>query len=111
LDIIAFFASIPRDRIAGKKPQPYSLVAVTQIGGRGWRTFEAKSAILKPYAVTVLGKQWLENDPGDLCLNSPSWSAENCKQRQHIVKYRCVEPLHKRVTAFNDCDYAEKLQR
>ena len=69
-EYLAIFESVPNERANGKRTHPYRLVAVSKIGGRGWRTFDWESSALKSESVTVSGKQWLDNDPG--CCASDS---------------------------------------
>lgn len=68
VEYVAFFASVRDAEIAGNHSRPYRLVAMAQIGARGWRSFDWKSVVLKRSAVTVSGEKM---GPGDaLCCPS-----------------------------------------
>jgi hypothetical protein len=69
-EYLAIFASVPREHANGRTTRPYRLVAVSKIGGRGWRTLDWETTVLKPSSITVSGKRWLENDPG-CCASKP----------------------------------------
>lgn len=62
--------SIPVTHANSLTSHPYRLVAVAKIGGRGWRTFDWKSAKITSLSVTVSGLQWQDQDPG-CCASKP----------------------------------------
>lgn len=69
-EYLAFFAAVPPDEVAGHKTRPYRLVAVTQVGGRGWRSFDGRSMVIRPQGVSLRGKAWGAQDPG-CCPSQP----------------------------------------
>ena len=65
-EYMAVFAPVPR----AKNTHPYRLLGVTQIGGRGWRTFDWRSLIISEDNVTISGTAWKDKDPG-CCPSAP----------------------------------------
>lgn len=59
-EYLAFFQAIEPQ--GGSAAQPFRLVAVTQIGGRGSRTFDWETARLGPGGVRLVGKRWGPDD-------------------------------------------------
>ena len=72
-EYLAIFEAVPRGGPARKKSKKYRLVAVTQIGGRWWRTFDNQSVVLGPSRVQISGKNWQPEDPG--CCPSQAFTA------------------------------------
>lgn len=68
VEYIAFFAVVPPTEIAGSASRPYRLMAVSEIGARGWRTFDWKTAVPHRSAATVSGLQMRSGDA--LCCPS-----------------------------------------
>ena len=69
-EYLAVFAPVESADIDGHKTQPYRLLAVQKIGGRGWRTFDWDGARFAPGSVHLIGKQWKAADPG-CCPSAP----------------------------------------
>ena len=67
-EYLAFFVAV--SPTPAGKTLPYRLEAVTQIGGRGWRTFDWDTAVIRPNEITVSGKQLGEKD-GFCCPSVP----------------------------------------
>ncbi|WP_139798654.1 hypothetical protein [Andreprevotia lacus] len=63
-EYLALFAAVPPDRFEGRATQPYRLVAVSKIGGRGWRTFDSRKLVIAPGSVRLAGQAWGDKDPG-----------------------------------------------
>ncbi len=49
-EYLAFFAFVPPDKAAGRRTRPFRLVAVAQVGGRGWSTFDYRNVLIRPHA-------------------------------------------------------------
>jgi len=69
-EYLALFEPVEAADIDGKKTNPYRLLAVRKIGGRGWRTFDWDTVQITPGAVRLRGKQWQAKDPG-CCPTAP----------------------------------------
>jgi hypothetical protein len=67
-EYLAFFEAVEQDHVASRTTQPFRLVAVTQIGGRGWRCFDRSSVKLAPGCVKLSGNKYGPQDP----MSSPS---------------------------------------
>ena len=61
-EYLAFFQSVEQDQAAGRTTRPFRLVAVTQIGGRSWRSFDWKTIKLGSGFVTLSGTQYGPDD-------------------------------------------------
>ena len=70
----------------GKVAKPFRLIAVAQIGGRGQRTFDWKSAKLSPGTVSVIGKKWVTADAQ--CCPSMSISATFRVRGSNVLESR-----------------------
>jgi hypothetical protein len=55
-EYLAFFASVPPEKAEGRKTRPFRLVAVIQVGGRGWRTFDYQNMMIRPQGVSCAAK-------------------------------------------------------
>jgi len=69
-EYMAVFAAVEPDFFYGKVTHSFRLVSVIQIGGRGWRTFDWKTAVLRPNRITVSGWAWGDRDPM-CCASKP----------------------------------------
>lgn len=69
-EYIAFFQGVEPYEANGAKTKPYMLVALMQIGGRWWRSFDWKSLSIAPGAATISGKAWRSEDAG-CCPTAP----------------------------------------
>lgn len=69
-EYLAVFEPVEAAEIDGKKTNPYRLLAVQKIGGRGWRTFDWDTVQIARRAVTLKGKKWKAADPG-CCPSAP----------------------------------------
>jgi hypothetical protein len=69
-EYLAFFESFEQAQIAGVMSHPFRLVAVTQIGGRGWRSFDWKKVKLGSGCVSLDGLKCGPNDP-ECCPSVP----------------------------------------
>lgn len=85
-EYIAFFAALDREDWAGSGHQPhqYSLVAVREIGGRWWRTFESKKMKVKHDHIILTGKAWAQTDSG--CCPSLPITAKFAVQKGNVVE-------------------------
>ena len=61
-EYLAFFESVEQDQVAGRTTRPFRLVAVTQIGGRSWRSFDWKTIKLGSGFVTLSGAKYGPDD-------------------------------------------------
>ena len=61
-EYLAFFEAVEPDHVAGYTNRLFRLVAVTQIGGRMWRSFDWKTIKLGSGSVTLSGKKWGPQD-------------------------------------------------
>ena len=73
-EYVAIFEALNPERMNGRNTKPFRLIGVTQIGGRGQRTLDWKSAKLTQGSVTVSGKKWADADAG--CCPSISTTAK-----------------------------------
>ena len=69
-EYLAVFEPVEAADIDGKKTNPYRLLVVRKIGGRGWRTFDWDTAQFARGSVRLKGKQWKAQDPG-CCPSAP----------------------------------------
>ena len=61
-EYLAFFQSVEQGQVPSQKPRPFRLVAVTQIGGRSWRSFDGEKIKLGSGFVTLHGKKYGPDD-------------------------------------------------
>jgi hypothetical protein len=61
-EYLAFFQSVEQDQVPNQKPRPFRLVAVTQIGGRSWRSFDGEKIKLGLGFVTLNGARYGPED-------------------------------------------------
>jgi hypothetical protein len=69
-EYLAVFEPVESAEIDGQKTQPYRLLAVQKVGGRGWRTFDWDTLRFARDSVSLSGKQWKAADPG-CCPSGP----------------------------------------
>jgi len=69
-EYLAVFEPVETADIEGRKTNPYRLLAVQKIGGRGWRSFDWDTAQFDKGYVRLKGKQWKKEDPG-CCPSKP----------------------------------------
>lgn len=69
-EYLAVFEPVEAADIDGRKTNPYRLLAVQKIGGRGWRTFDWDTVQFARGSVRLKGKQWKAQDPG-CCPSAP----------------------------------------
>ena len=70
-EYLAVFAPVEAADVDGKQTNPYRLLAVQKIGGRGWRTFDWDTVQIARGVVTLKGKKWKADDPG-CCPSAPT---------------------------------------
>jgi hypothetical protein len=63
-EYLAVFEPVEAAEVEGKRTNPYRLLAVQKIGGRGWRTFDWETMQIARGSVVLKGKQWKAADPG-----------------------------------------------
>jgi hypothetical protein len=69
-EYLAVFEPVESADIDGHKTNPYRLLAVQKVGGRGWRTFDWDTAQFARGSVRLKGKSWKAADPG-CCPSAP----------------------------------------
>jgi hypothetical protein len=69
-EYLAVFEPVEAADIDGHKTNPYRLLAVQKIGGRGWRTFDWDTAQFARGSVRLKGQSWKAQDPG-CCPSAP----------------------------------------
>jgi hypothetical protein len=69
-EYLAVFEPVESADVDGHKTNPYRLLAVQKIGGRGWRTFDWDTAQFARGSVRLQGKSWKATDPG-CCPSAP----------------------------------------
>jgi hypothetical protein len=69
-EYLAVFEPVEAAQVDAKKTNPYRLLAVQKIGGRGWRTFDWDSVQFSAKSIRLHGKSWAERDPG-CCPSAP----------------------------------------
>ena len=85
-EYLAVFEPVEAADIDGRKTNPYRLLAVQKIGGRGWRTFDWDGVQIARAAITLKGKQWKAADPG--CCPSASITATFRVRNDALVEAR-----------------------
>jgi len=61
-EYLVFFQSVEQNQVPNQKPRPFRLVAVTQIGGRSWRSFDWENIKFGPGFVTLNGEKYGPDD-------------------------------------------------
>lgn len=69
-EYLAFFESIEKTTVAGKPTRPFRLIAVTQIGGKRWRSFDGEGIKFGTGWVRLSGKKYGHED-ADCCPTVP----------------------------------------
>jgi len=69
-EYLAIFEPVEATVIEGKKTNPYRLLAVQKIGGRGWRTFDWETIQIVRGAIVLKGQKWKAEDAG-CCPSEP----------------------------------------
>ncbi len=95
-EYLALFAAVPADAAAAKPVRPFRLVTVMQIGGRGWRSLDWATAVLKPGVITVSGKKYGKQDamccPSEPVAVTFQWiNANLLMQEQKVSTVSAVE--------------------
>jgi hypothetical protein len=63
-EYVAVFAAVPHAEVSTEQTRPYRLLALAQIGGRGWRTFDSRTVTIRSGSFAISGKKWAPEDPG-----------------------------------------------
>lgn len=84
-EFIAFFSELDALELAGKTSRPYRLVAVSKLGGRGWRTFDFNSARIQNRSLKLKGSA---TGPGDAlcCASIPIRKVFRIDEFDHIIE-------------------------
>ena len=69
-EYLAVFEPVEAAEIDGRRTNPYRLLAVQKIGGRGWRTFDPDTMRIAAGTITLKGSKWQDSDPG-CCASTP----------------------------------------
>jgi hypothetical protein len=67
---LAFFEAVDKDQIGERKSRPIRLIAVRHVGGKEWRDFDFKTAVISRNSVQISGKAWSDQDAG-CCPSTP----------------------------------------
>jgi hypothetical protein len=85
-EYLAFFAAVEQGESPRPKQHKYRLIAVRQVGARGWRSFDSSSMQLNSNGVELSGKAWAESDAG--CCPSQTIRVNFAVQRGAVIELR-----------------------